>query len=197
MPTPKKQSYPRTKIFVGAVLYSAFAFEYQGAIESGFDEWVVRTIQARRGSKSIQGMSLQFKGIEMPKAVNVVRKDNNLTWGKLSSKTGDFGWKKYIPREARRQFTVGADLPFGIYTTKRAALTYELASQLDSKDWCENELKITECEVEQAELTEDIALHDRQIKVLKRRMKALAKANASACRRETPSPRSTRQMQAS
>lgn len=50
-----------------------------------------------------------------------------MTWGKLSSKVGDYGWLKSIPSWCVIQFKVGSDLPAGVYTTPRAALVYAIA----------------------------------------------------------------------
>jgi hypothetical protein len=99
------------------------------------------------------------------------------TWGKRSTKTGDVGWLPNIGREYRRQFRVGTHLPDGIYTTKRAALAYELASQLDYAAWNAEEIAgETDADVliilngEQADTTAQIA-------ALQRRVKSLARAS--------------------
>lgn len=135
MATPKTQPYPVTRIKVGAVLYRAYSFVDEGKVETGFEEWIVRNIRARRNSKTIRGVSLSAHGIEVANVVNLALK-NSSTWGKRSSKTGDFGWLPNIWSGFRKQFKVGADLTYGIYTTKRAALAYALAEQLELAEWC-------------------------------------------------------------
>lgn len=44
------------------------------------------------------------------------------TWGKLSSKSGDFGWLDPIPSWCRRAWRIGENLPYGLRTTKLAAI---------------------------------------------------------------------------
>jgi len=118
---PKNQSFPTSVIKVGAVLYRAISYVDEGKTVTGFEEWVVRTIRARRNSSMWLGRDVKKMGWDIPKMVNLVEK-SAVTWGKLSSKTGDYGWRKYIPQSSRKQFTVGADLPWGFYTTKLAAI---------------------------------------------------------------------------
>jgi len=174
MSIPKQQPFPASRIKVGAVLYRAYASVDEGKVQTGFEEWFVRNIRARRNSKTFAGRSLVAKGFEVPKVVNLAMK-NVATWGKLSKKTGDVGWLPNIWSGYRRQFKVGADLPIGVYTTKRAALAYELASQMDEAEWLigaiADETDASELDSLKAELT-DV---NSQIAALKRRSKALAK----------------------
>ena len=174
MATPKRQPYPASRIKVGAVLYRAFSLVDDGKVETGFEEWVVRNIRARRNSKTIRGISLAARDIEVAKVVNLAMKTHG-TWGKLSTKTGDFGWLPNIWRGFRRQFQVGTDLPIGIYTTKRAALAFELASQMEDAEWLisviADETDTDQLASLQAEQTDLKA----QIAALQRRTKALAK----------------------
>jgi len=48
MAIPKPQPYPASRIKVGAVLYRAYSLVDDGKVETGFEEWVVRNIRARR-----------------------------------------------------------------------------------------------------------------------------------------------------
>jgi len=56
--------------------------------------------------------------------VHAILKDS-FTWGKRSSKNGDFGWLKNIPAWCRRKWPVDGK-PHGKFTTKRQAVLYEL-----------------------------------------------------------------------
>lgn len=174
MAIPKPQPYPASRIKVGAVLYRAYSLVDDGKVETGFEEWVVRNIRARRNSKTIMGISLSAHGIEVPKVVNLAMKTHG-TWGKLSTKSGDYGWLPNIWSGFRLQFKVGADLPRGVYTTKRAALAYALANLVEDDDWIikamSDETDADELELLKAEQTEAKA----QIAALQRRSKALAK----------------------
>jgi len=132
MATPNPQSYPVSKIKVGAVLYSCLAWtDDMGKTSTEINEWIVRSIQARRGTKSRMGCPTRFFS-ESTKYVNITQKIDLVTWGKRSSKTGDYGWLKTIPADFRKQFAVGHSLPRGIYTTIRAAVLCEVALTADS-----------------------------------------------------------------
>lgn len=95
------------KYKVGQVFIECSAND-DGAVD--FDEWHVRTI---RGGK-----------------VTAIMFDKVWTWGKLSKKNGDFGWKKNIPKEFRRTWKADGK-PWRMFTTKRQAARDELASVLD------------------------------------------------------------------
>lgn len=177
MATPKRQPYPASRIKVGAVLYRAYSLvDDEGKVETGFEEWVVRNIRARRNSKTVLGFSLAARGIVVPKVVNLAMKTHG-TWGKLSTKKGDVGWLPNIWRGFRLQFQVGTDLPIGVYTTKRAALVYELADLREQAEWTHkaiaDETDPDELEILQAELAEIKALTN----AVQRRSNALAKAS--------------------
>ena len=175
MALPKRQPYPSSRIKPGAVLYSAYSHVHNGKVETGFNEWVVRNIRARRNSLSVGGITLASRGIEVPKVVNLAMKTCG-TWGKRSTKTGDVGWLPKIGREFLRQFRVGTDLPVGIYTTKRAALAYELASQLDFAKWNAEEIVAETDPDELLILNADQVDTMAQIAALQRRTRVLAKA---------------------
>lgn len=68
------------------------------------ETWIVRTV---RGGKVTAIWKLPW------------------TWGKRSTKTGDYGWLARIPAWCRRTWPVGSE-PFGLFTTKRAAIQHEL-----------------------------------------------------------------------
>ena len=177
MSTPKRQPYPASRIKVGAVLYRAYSLVDEGKVETGFQEWVVRNIRARRNSMKLMGISLVGRGIEIPKVVNLAQKSFS-SWGKRSTKSGDFGWLPNIPTHCRQQFRVGSDLPIGMYTTKRAALAYELASQIDYAEWYAEEIVKETDEGELLILRTELAEVNAQIAALQRRAKALAKESA-------------------
>ncbi|NTI22398.1 hypothetical protein G6M87_11065 [Rhizobium rhizogenes] len=48
------------------------------------------------------------------------------TWGKRSSKSGDFGWLKRIPAWTRTKWRVSGEPPPHLKTTKLAAIRHEL-----------------------------------------------------------------------
>ena len=81
---------------IGQELYETYADE-DGKCE--IKKWKVRTI---RGG-----------------CVYAVQK-SGCTWGKLSSKNGDFGWFKDIPDFLRRKADVGEKI-WGLYTTRLQA----------------------------------------------------------------------------
>jgi len=131
MSTPKPQLYPASKIAVGSVLYSCSAWtDDNGKTSTSINEWVVRSIKARRGTKTRMGFPV-YSYRDTNKYVNITRKIEFVTWVKRSSKIGDYGWSKSIPSYCTKQFSVGACLPPGIYTTIRAAVLYGLGSTAD------------------------------------------------------------------
>lgn len=152
----KRQKYPASVIKVGAVLYTASGVVWDGKTSIDVNEWVVRSIQCKRGTKSKFG----FKNLypeDTAQFVNVTQRVDGITWGKLSAKTGDFGWKKSIPAEYRDQFKVGSELPNGFYTTKLQALKYALVNEQDHIKWYEAELKNPESSYDKQELEIELA----------------------------------------
>jgi|TARA_B110000211_G_scaffold233398_1_gene299521 hypothetical protein len=166
----KRQKYPATIVKVGAVLYRAHGYEYDGRIKVDVDEWIVRSIQRKRGAKSRFGMTLPRSLQEDAVYVNVTERIQGITWGKRSSKHGDIGWLKSISQEFRDQFKVGEDLPPGLYTTKLAALKYALATELESVKWYENKLKEKLPGDERQECEEELGEVRRVITALKTRI---------------------------
>lgn len=175
---PKAQPFPRSVIKVGTVLYRAYSYVDEGKTVTGFEEWVVRTIRARRNSSIWLGRDVKKMGWEIPKMVNLIEK-SEITWGKLSSKTGDYGWRKYIPERNRKQFPVGVDLPRGFYTTKMAALKFQIADRKRDLTFHENELSIETDPDDIAELTSDKAEVIAELAALNRRLKALSKPKST------------------
>lgn len=176
MANQKAQPYPATKIKIGAALYLASATtDDNRKTSSEIEEWVVRSIRAKRGSKSRFGVAARGTQ-DTEQYVNLTRKLDYVTWGKRSSKAGDYGWLKSIPDWCTKQFKVGSDLPGGIYTTHRAALVYAIA---------EVESDITKCKGYMAEETipseilgwqRDIADYEAQLAALKRRLASVIKS---------------------
>lgn len=165
----KRQKYPASVIKVGAILYTTTGFVWEGKVCIGVNEWVVRSIQCKRGSKSKFG----FKNLypeDPAQYVNVTQRLDGITWGKLSTKTGDYGWKKSIPAEYREQFKVGADLPNGFYTTKLQAFKYALDDELDHIKWYESELEKTESSFDKQELELELAEVKQVAKALESRI---------------------------
>ena len=85
----------------GTVRYSAWANDETGRIE--YSEWVLRSIQNRNGRLNAYW----------------VEKINGLTWGKLSTKNGHFGFLNNIPKGCRSTYSVNY-LPYS--ATKLGAL---------------------------------------------------------------------------
>lgn len=165
----KRQKYPASVIKVGAVLYTASGVVWDGKASIDVNEWVVRSIQCKRGSKSKFG----FKNLypeDSAQYVNVTQRVDGITWGKLSKATGDYGWKKSIPAEYREQFKVGSDLPNGFYTTKLQALKYALVNELGHIKWHETELQNPESSYDKQELELELAEAKQVVKALKSRI---------------------------
>ena len=100
------QKYPASRIKVGAVLYKVVAFSYaEGGSCSELEEWHIRSIRKKRGSQTINGRKCYSANlpINQRNAVNCVSKIKGVTWGKLSTKNGDFGFFKSISRSEERR----------------------------------------------------------------------------------------------
>lgn len=169
---PKQQPYPASKIKVGAVLFSAEAYtDDQGRTSTTVSEWVIRSIQAKRGSKTKLGVAVP--GAEAPPVfVNLTKKVDFLTWGKRSSKSGDYGWLSSIPAECQAQFAVGGDLPRRIYTTKRAAVLFAIADTEERIQWYQGTIGKETDPAELSELKADLAECEAELAALKRRLKS-------------------------
>lgn len=120
---PKRQTYPASVIAVGTVLYSVLAWtDDNGKTSTEYQEWVVRSIKARRGSKSRMGHAMFASG-DTRQFVNLTQKIPDLTWVRRQGKAG---WATSIPGYCTKQLPVGDELPEGIYTTQRAALVFAI-----------------------------------------------------------------------
>tara|TARA_R110002033_G_scaffold121641_1_gene164548 strand:- start:645 stop:1175 length:531 start_codon:yes stop_codon:yes gene_type:complete len=171
---PKSQSYPASIIRVGAILYEAVAYtKDDGSVVSGVDEWVVRSIRARRNSLSRDGVKFPSFAAP-PKMVNLYQR-NEFTWIKALGKSSSYDWAPSIWSGYKRQFAEGSNLPGGIYTTKRAALRYAIADTQDMLQFQEGQIKVETDQDVIEELQTDHANGTLQLRALQRRLKALAK----------------------
>jgi hypothetical protein len=111
------------RIQSGDIFYSASAgyCDEEGKCYLDLDEWHVRSIRARRGSKSHRAKAL---GLDVKKQVNLTRK-GKYTWVKKSSKNGDYGWSSSISSMDRESFYLGDNLPIGYFSTPLKALKNE------------------------------------------------------------------------
>lgn len=118
----ERQIYPTSKIKLGAVLYGAMGYEWEGRIILDVNEWVVRSIQKKRGSQTRYGrvLSQAFRNDDV--YVNITEKVKDITWGKRSKKNGDYGWLSSISQQHRQSFKVGERLPYGILVIDEAQL---------------------------------------------------------------------------
>jgi hypothetical protein len=174
---PKQQKYPSSVIKEGAILYRYDAIAYDdGTYEVECQEWIVRSIKRKRGSKTVMGGSKSFLADSASsdiKYVNITQKIKGITWGKLSKKHFDFGFLKSIPKRYKQQFAVGSNLPNGFYTTKLAALKYELKSNelyLKESERCLKTETDPECI---ADYEEEIRDYSKCVKLLKSRITRL------------------------
>lgn len=171
----KSQKYPASVIKVGAVLYKVLGYECKGRICVDVDEWVVRSIQKKRGSQSQFGRKLPASMQTNDVYVNLTERKKDITWGKRSRKIGDVGWLKSIPQLYRAQFKVGDDLPYGMYTTKLAALKYALEDELSTVKWYEKKLKAGVPEDEKAEYEQELDEAKRVARAIKTRITKIRK----------------------
>ncbi|WDX79850.1 hypothetical protein PQP94_24080 (plasmid) [Salmonella enterica subsp. enterica serovar Typhimurium] len=149
----KAQAYPPSVIRKGAVLYAALYYIFDDdKAKVEVTEWIVRSIQKRRNSTSDQ------------RYVNLAQKLDGITWGKRSRKNGDFGWLPSIPSWCLKQFREGGELPFGVYTTRLAALKFAKVSLQEEVQYCEAELKKAQTEEDTQELQEELAENQRLLK---------------------------------
>lgn len=149
-----QQKYPRSIIKKGAVLYEAYYYisDYNKA-KVEVAEFIVRSIQKKRNS------SLHDR------FVNLARKLDGVTWGKRSRTNGDFGWLPAIPSWCLKQFREGNDLPFGLYTTKLAALKFAKLSLSESIKDYKNDLKDAKDNQDFSEISKEIDEYQSLLKV--------------------------------
>jgi hypothetical protein len=170
----KNQKYPRSKIKVSALLFKFEAFCYDdGTSETSCQEWIITSIMKRRGTQSRNGYKSRWAEIENQKFVHIKQVVKGITWGKRSTKNGDFGLLKRIPSRYKDEFREGFDLPNGYYTTKLAALKYAIWKEQESIKNC------TRWMAEETELSEkdewlvDINDSEKLLKLLKTRLKKI------------------------
>lgn len=166
--TPKTQPYPASIIKVGAVLYSVLAYtDDEGKTRTEYQEWVVRSIKSKRGSKSRLGHTMFARG-NIEQQVNLTLKIEHVTWVKRTGKTG---WATTISSHFTKQFPVGEDLPLSLYTTQRAALVYAISAHHDTNlhydKWIAEETDTGEL----ARLKSDKISHQAEMKALAIRFK--------------------------
>ncbi|EBC7976010.1 hypothetical protein C9B90_23910, partial [Salmonella enterica] len=75
-----------------------------------------------------------------------------------------FGWLPSIPSWCLKQFREGGELPFGVYTTRLAALKFAKVSLQEEVQYCEAELKKAQTEEDTQELQEELAENQRLLK---------------------------------
>lgn len=166
----KPQKYPASLIKVGAMLYGVSVYtDDDGKTSTEYEEWIVRSIKAKRGSKSRMGHAIFALG-DSRKRVNITQKVERLTWVKLIGKTGH-GWASSIPAYLQNQFLVGGDLPRGLYTTQRAALVYAIRAHQDTYErydkWIAEETDAGEAAI----LRADRITHEAEMRSLATRFK--------------------------
>lgn len=161
---PKPQAYPASVIVPGAVLWSVLAWtdEDTGKTGTEYEEWHVRSIRAKRGSKSQYGRELLFQG-DTRQRVNLSRKLLDISWVKTK---GKLGWAPSIPEWLTKQFVVGNTLPDGIYTTQRAALVYAIRSHQAGLKKYDEWLEKATSDAERAEIAEWRAEDEAEIRAL-------------------------------
>ncbi len=130
--------YPYSVIKVGTTLYLALSSTENGKSKTEITEWVVRSIRKKRGSQTKYN-DKRFGNGDNNDYVNLIWKIDGVSWGKRSSKNGDFGWLK-IPNFCRKQFRVGDDLPLGMFTTKRAALKSAEKDHIETIKWYDGKI---------------------------------------------------------
>lgn len=159
------QPYPTTKIFVGAELYSAEIYtDENGKTTCDIDTWVVRSIRRRAGSQTKNGRKNMFaeSDVNQRKFVHFTMKQKDVTWTRQSRKVNDYGWSKTIDPFFRKSCVAGGRLPFGIYTTRTAALRFAIS--------CVNE-EIAELHTtDSGDFEAELAVLEKELKVLQRRL---------------------------
>ena len=124
----KNQKYPKSKIKKGAILYSVDAYTYDDGTSSvDICEWHIRSIMKRRGTQTWYGHINPFADRYNEKYVHLTQKVKDITWVRLSSKIGHYGWAKSIYILYKKKFKTTIDvLPDGLYTTIYSAFKYAI-----------------------------------------------------------------------
>ena len=168
------------KIQPGRIFFSVDSVydDDRDTVSISVDEWHVRSVRAKRGTKSRRGFKATSALGDPPKYVNLTRK-TRYTWIKKSTKHGDYGWSSSISKFDRRQFRLGDEsLPGGIYTTPLQAIKFERDSLLGLIAMTERYLKEykDENDIEGIEEeTKELAIYTRMLKAVERRIKNLSK----------------------
>lgn len=103
---------PKTVFVVGKVLYKASSFEGEdGKARTEIEEIHVRTVQMRAAGI---GGPQKLTAFAYPKIAGV-------TWGKLSSKTADYGWLPGTNTSCQVRLIEGEPMPLGVGTTRLSA----------------------------------------------------------------------------
>ncbi|MBL4908989.1 MAG: hypothetical protein JKX78_03695 [Alteromonadaceae bacterium] len=167
----KRQKYPVSVINIGAVIYDVMAFTYEGKTEIDIRHWHVRSIQRKRMSRlEKRFLAMGTHPRDATQYVGLTAK-NEFTWGRLGGISPRVdGWSKSISRRDRMKFTVGDDLPSGVYTTILQALKYALLdAQGDLNRWQASQAEVGSPE-EWQEWEDEINDCKREIRALKTRL---------------------------
>jgi hypothetical protein len=170
----KPQKYPKSRIVKGSILYEASVDESdEGGLQLCVREHEITAICKGKG-KDDGKKKIQY--------VYLVWRCAGMTWGKLSSKHGHYGWTNAIQDWMRKRFPVGDDLPTGLYTTKLAALRYAKHQQVT------NRARFQKWAIDEKTSHDDIiAVIDKKLAIIERAI-TRAKSFSSAKSRLLASP---------
>lgn len=152
----RAQPFPKTIVKRNAELYGAvYYLTDSGQAKVEIETWGVRSIQRKRYSESSE------------RFVNLAKKIQGVTWGKRSSKVGDFGWLPRISSSFILQFKEGEELPFGLYTTRLAALRFAKYTLAEEIEHFKSELIGCDCGLLAEEIEGDIASYSKMLAAAK------------------------------
>ncbi len=167
-PSMKRQK-PPASLSVGSILYRYDAYTYDdGSRTVDAEEWVVRSIRAKRNSISRWGVKAS-RFNDQRKMINITHRINDITWSKKT------GWEKSISLFHRKQFPLGEELPNGFYTTPLQALKYSIQSKECDLSNCVQWKGEEESAEAAAEWEEDIENHAMELRLLKGSLTKLRK----------------------
>lgn len=110
MATMAAELCPEAVLVEGGELFKAYCeTRMDGKINLEIEIIHIRTVQLRQDERGVWRLT----GFAWPK--------NVLTWGKLSSKTGDYGWLPAPDPSVRIKLVAGDRYPIGVGSTKLAA----------------------------------------------------------------------------
>lgn len=103
---------------VGSVLYVAKAYLDDDSLQARvqISEWHVRIIKRQRAGDAIE-------------TVYLTNKAEAVTWGKLSRRSGDYGWLPKIPASFRDSFKLSEYMGQGYGTTKSKAIALAIGQE--------------------------------------------------------------------